>query len=191
MSDAAATPTAASSNGAAGEQAEAAPVAAQDEVTHSDTKADETVEVAPADVVVDTAAIAAGDSSDGKAMGDADEEGGHVEAKDDSDDEKPIRMINQRPEPKRDWVAIAYLAAVVTALVVTLAVVLQPDNRPVRQYYIAAEEVEWDFAPEGSDVCFGKPFSYKDRVFVDSHFHNRTDEANRIGSTYTKAQFVE
>ena len=49
----------------------------------------------------------------------------------------------------------------------------------VRTYYIAADEVRWNYAPLRRDRITGKPFGEAADVFVK---HAR----NRIGSTYTK-----
>lgn len=59
-------------------------------------------------------------------------------------------------------------------------------NGTVRRYYVAAEEVMWDYTPQGGEMCSGslQPFSENALVFVQ----NATD---RIGSTYLKAQFFE
>jgi len=53
-----------------------------------------------------------------------------------------------------------------------------------RAYYIAAQEVEWNYAPAGRDLMMGKPFGDAANVFVE-----RAPE--RIGSTYKKALYVE
>jgi FtsP/CotA-like multicopper oxidase with cupredoxin domain len=51
-----------------------------------------------------------------------------------------------------------------------------------RTYYIAAEEVDWDYAPSGKNQITGKPFGEEENVFVRQGKH-------RIGKTYRKALY--
>lgn len=53
----------------------------------------------------------------------------------------------------------------------------------LRTYYIAAEEVEWDYAPEGRDLMMGEAFSAEDLVFVGAG-------PGRIGHIYHKVRYV-
>lgn len=55
-----------------------------------------------------------------------------------------------------------------------------------RIYYVAAEPVEWDYAPSGGDLCHGgkQPFTQAQRVFVEPG-------PLRFGSTYLKARYVQ
>ncbi len=53
-----------------------------------------------------------------------------------------------------------------------------------RTYYIAAEEVTWDYAPAGRDMMMGKDFNDAAKVFVQSG-------PARIGSRYKKALYFE
>ena len=53
----------------------------------------------------------------------------------------------------------------------------------VRTYYIAAEEVEWDYAPDGRDGMMGMEFTDEQKVFVESG-------PSRIGHIYRKARFI-
>lgn len=57
-----------------------------------------------------------------------------------------------------------------------------PVDAPIRNYYIAAELVDWDYAPLGMDGCSGRPFTEDQEVFVKT-----TKET--LGSKYTKAVF--
>ena len=52
----------------------------------------------------------------------------------------------------------------------------------VRTYYIAADEVDWDYAPAGRNLIAGRPFNDDENVFVQRG-------PDRIGSTYKKALF--
>jgi manganese oxidase len=53
-----------------------------------------------------------------------------------------------------------------------------------RTYYIAADPVDWDYAPKGIDEITGKPFNEDEDVFVQRGEH-------RIGDTYRKALYRE
>ena len=51
-----------------------------------------------------------------------------------------------------------------------------------RTYYIAADEVDWDYAPARRNLIAGRPFNDDETVFVGQG-------PSRIGSTYKKALF--
>jgi FtsP/CotA-like multicopper oxidase with cupredoxin domain len=51
-----------------------------------------------------------------------------------------------------------------------------------REYFIAAEEVDWDYAPSGKDLITGEPFSEAAQVFTEPG-------PNRIGHVYRKALY--
>ena len=53
-----------------------------------------------------------------------------------------------------------------------------------RTYYIAADEVQWDYAPSGINDITGEAFDDEAKVFVENG-------ADRIGSTYLKSQYRE
>src|SRR5829696_7503669 len=53
-----------------------------------------------------------------------------------------------------------------------------------RTYYIAADPLDWDYAPKGIDEISGKPFNDDENVFVGQGKH-------RIGKTYRKALYRE
>ena len=50
----------------------------------------------------------------------------------------------------------------------------------IRTYYIAADEVEWNYAPTGRDEAMGQPFDALQKGFTESGPH-------QIGSVYKKA----
>jgi FtsP/CotA-like multicopper oxidase with cupredoxin domain len=52
----------------------------------------------------------------------------------------------------------------------------------VRTYYIAADQVAWDYAPSGKNQITGKPFDDVANVFVKNG-------PNRIGHVYLKSQY--
>jgi hypothetical protein len=53
-----------------------------------------------------------------------------------------------------------------------------------RIYYIAADEVKWDFAPTGINQITGKPFDGHDKLYIEN-------TQDRIGKVYLKAQYRE
>ena len=57
-------------------------------------------------------------------------------------------------------------------------------NGVTRTYYIAADEVEWNYAPAGVNEITGEPFGEDENVFVE---HG----PSRIGSTYLKSLYRE
>jgi manganese oxidase len=61
-----------------------------------------------------------------------------------------------------------------------------PDAAPgkTRTYYIAADQVEWDYAPSGMNQITGEPFSDDENVFVENG-------PDRIGKVYLKSQYRE
>lgn len=59
-----------------------------------------------------------------------------------------------------------------------------PPVGKLRTYYIAADEVEWDYAPSGINKITGKPFEGYAKLFVEQG-------SNRIGKVYRKAIYRE
>src|SRR6185503_18098571 len=59
-----------------------------------------------------------------------------------------------------------------------------PTATQTRTYYIAADEVVWDYAPQGKNMITGQPFGDDENVFVGQGTH-------RIGSKYKKALYRE
>lgn len=51
-------------------------------------------------------------------------------------------------------------------------------------YYIAADEVEWNYAPSGMDLVSGKPFDALEKIYLEPAKH-------RIGRIYRKAIYRE
>ncbi len=77
------------------------------------------------------------------------------------------------------------LFALVTFPAKGVAQATQPDSAPkVRTYYVAADEVEWDYAPGGVNKMMGMKFEGYSKVFVERGPH-------RIGSIYRKALYRE
>jgi hephaestin len=53
-----------------------------------------------------------------------------------------------------------------------------------RTYYIAADEVDWNFAPSDHDHMTGKPYDERARLYIDNG-------PDRIGRIYRKAVYHE
>src|SRR5438046_4491013 len=53
-----------------------------------------------------------------------------------------------------------------------------------RTYYIAVDEVEWNYTPLGVDGMTGKPFDHMGMMYVEGG-------KSRIGTTYRKAVYHE
>jgi hephaestin len=66
----------------------------------------------------------------------------------------------------------------------TLAAVAQPQSGKVHTSYVAADEVDWNYMPLGTDVMMGMPFMGYAKLFAERGPH-------RIGSTYRKAIYRE
>jgi len=80
-------------------------------------------------------------------------------------------------------------AAVLALFLAASAVVLMPRggaaaSSTTRTYYIAADEVAWDYAPSGINQIAGEPFGEGENVFVASG-------RDRIGRVYLKALYRE
>ena len=85
------------------------------------------------------------------------------------------------------------MTAVVVFVCAALGVAQQPMHaRPrnntspahVRTYYVAAEDVDWDYAPQGRDMMMKANFSGYSKAFTEH-------SATRIGTKYRKAVFHE
>jgi hypothetical protein len=55
------------------------------------------------------------------------------------------------------------------------------DGGATRKYYLQAEEVVWDYAPEGMNMITGMNFTEDEQVFTDMY----------MGSTYIKCLYFE
>ena len=83
---------------------------------------------------------------------------------------------------------ISFAVLICAAMACSAAVASQPgqtgSGSTVRTYYIAADEVDWDYAPGGVNKMMGMKFDGYSKVFVDRGPH-------RIGSIYRKALYRE
>ena len=59
-----------------------------------------------------------------------------------------------------------------------------PDSGKLRTYYIAAEELDWNYAPSGRDEAMGHPFDELEKAYTEPGPHH-------IGSVYKKAVYRE
>lgn len=62
-----------------------------------------------------------------------------------------------------------------------------------RVYYVQAEDVLWDYAPKGTNVCDGTPFGDDELIFTQSHFpFDLGDgvEGFGVGSQYIKSRYL-
>jgi FtsP/CotA-like multicopper oxidase with cupredoxin domain len=57
-------------------------------------------------------------------------------------------------------------------------------NGKTRTYYVAADEIEWDYAPSGKDLMMDMPFDEFGKIFTEPGPH-------RIGRVYRKAVYRE
>ena len=64
------------------------------------------------------------------------------------------------------------------------AVEPQTNGYKIAQYHIAADEIEWDYAPAGRDMCSDQDFDEVSQVYTEKGRH-------RIGTKYTKAVYRE
>jgi len=81
-------------------------------------------------------------------------------------------------------VLAAVLATLVVAPLSGLIVGMAAGPGKVRTYYIAVDEVEWDYAPLGYNAITGEPFGEEENVFVANGPYT-------IGSVYVKALYRE
>ncbi len=82
--------------------------------------------------------------------------------------------------------ALAAFVPVALAAAVALAIATSGDGArgTTRTYFVAADEVAWDYAPSGINEISGQPFDDEANVFV-------RNGRNRIGKTYIKAIYRE
>lgn len=78
----------------------------------------------------------------------------------------------------------AALAVGAGAIAVTVAATGSADAGSTHTHYIAAEHVDWDYAPTGTNLITGQPFSPLDETWVKSG-------PDRIGRVYRKSLYRE
>lgn len=80
------------------------------------------------------------------------------------------------------FLAVAFLLAVVFLVVVASSGVGGQTKSQTRNYFIAADEVAWNYAPAGTNVFSGAPFDEEANKCVQAG-------PDRIGSTHTKCLY--
>lgn len=86
---------------------------------------------------------------------------------------------------RRSIIALAAVAALAGASLLAIAATSVAGPGPkVRTYYVAAEEVSWDYAPSGKNLITGEDFGDTENVFV-------APGPDRVGRVYTKAVYRE
>jgi len=86
---------------------------------------------------------------------------------------------------RRVVVPVAVLATACVFVVQSgLAGAVPAGSGRTRTYFIAAEEVDWDYAPSNRNQITGQPFGDQENVFVENG-------PDRIGKVYTKALYRE
>jgi len=106
---------------------------------------------------------------------------------DESEGENMPQQSNQGARRRRRSVGLllALAASLSLAALGALAVTgASADAVQTRPYYIAADELAWDYAPSGINQITGEPFGEEENVFVASG-------RNRIGKIYRKALYRE
>ncbi len=97
-----------------------------------------------------------------------------------------------------DYLKVVTIAALIAVGILSLLLVFQPHQLEheheesntayglgqTRTYYIAADEVKWDYAPTGINQITGKPFDEVAQTYVKN-------DKDRIGRVYVKAVYRE
>jgi manganese oxidase len=97
-----------------------------------------------------------------------------------------------------DSLKIAIIGTLVAIGVLSLLLIFQPHQSEyihaesvttfgpgqIRTYYIAADEVNWDYTPTGINQITGKPFDEVAQTYVKN-------DKDRIGHIYHKAEYRE
>jgi manganese oxidase len=78
----------------------------------------------------------------------------------------------------------AVLAVVCLAVALFATTSFAEAEGKTRTYYVAVDEIEWNYTPTGVDGMTGKPFDHMSMMYVEQG-------KNRIGKTYRKAVYRE
>ena len=90
--------------------------------------------------------------------------------------------MNRQSLRRPRFVVPCLLGAIVCALSLCSAAPAQ--EAKTRTYYVAADEVQWDYAPSGRDEAMGMPFDAIAKGYTET-------SANHIGRVYKKAIYRE
>jgi FtsP/CotA-like multicopper oxidase with cupredoxin domain len=91
--------------------------------------------------------------------------------------------MTDRSRIARRLIAIT-LSAIVSLAAVTVAVIAQDRQGTLRTYYIAADELDWDYVPSGLDMMMGMPPTGFAKAYT-------TRGPHLIGKVYRKAIYRE
>lgn len=80
----------------------------------------------------------------------------------------------------RIWIAALFCLAIFLPTTLTAQAPSLSDTGKVRTYYVAADEVSWDYAPASRDEAMGMPFDEIAKLYTEPAAH-------RIGRVYKKA----
>ena len=92
--------------------------------------------------------------------------------------------MNKRNLRRASLGAICSAAATLCVVPVSLHAAPAAHAGKTRTYYVAADEVNWDYAPSGRDEAMGMPFDAIAKGFTET-------SANHIGRVYKKAVYHE
>jgi len=87
------------------------------------------------------------------------------------------------------WPGLLAALVLIASLTVVFTAREGAANSQTRQYYIAADEVEWDYAPTNTNQISGVPFGMPDDPFDPATFVQ--SGRDRIGKVYLKALYRE
>jgi FtsP/CotA-like multicopper oxidase with cupredoxin domain len=100
-----------------------------------------------------------------------------------------VQLVKQGT--RRRWRAVTFLLTLAVAATIAAYARLTGGTSDAsaaasvsRTYYIAADEVAWDYAPSGINKITGEPFGKQENVFVQQG-------SDRIGKVYVKALYRE
>merc|ERR1712232_1071614 len=78
---------------------------------------------------------------------------------------------------------ILITTAIILILAIFILIPLTSTEKYTRYYYIQAEEITWNYTPQGRNVVEDRDFDLYEQQYT-------TQQNNRIGSTYKKARFI-
>eukprot|EP00042_Codosiga_hollandica_P042578 m.393654 g.393654 ORF g.393654 m.393654 type:complete len:1125 (+) comp56357_c0_seq7:539-3913(+) len=85
-------------------------------------------------------------------------------------------------------------AGMVTVYHVTGTDIFGPPETKIREYFLQAETVEWNYAPSGNNLCGATPRPFEGIELSNTEHIDPQDAASprdaRIGTTYLKAKYV-
>lgn len=92
--------------------------------------------------------------------------------------------MEERVAMERPRTLLLLIAALLFGRVVAAQTAAQIADGKIRTYYVAAEELNWDYAPTGRNEAMGMPFDEDEKPYVEPAAH-------RIGRVYKKVVYRE